>query len=95
MCPLYNESNAVLIVDDAQGPNDGLREVGDGIFERMYALRCDGQYKNPYGAVYMGERRDGSLVAQTMQEFRNTAGGAAEKVSGLIGRVLEACRFRA
>jgi hypothetical protein len=45
--------------------------------------------------VYMGERRDNSLVAQTMQEFRNAGAGAGEKVSGVVGRMLEACRFRA
>jgi hypothetical protein len=95
MCPLYNEPNAVITVDDAQGPNDGSREVGDEVFERMYVLRCDGQFKNPYGVIYMGERRDNSLVAQKMQEFRNTGAGAGEKVSGLLGRILEACRFRA
>jgi hypothetical protein len=95
MCPLYNESNAVITVDDAHGPNDGSRQVGSDIFERMYVLRCDGQFKNPYGVIYMGQRRDGSSVAQTMQEFRNTGTGAVEKVSGLVGRILEACRFRA
>ena len=95
MCPQYNETEAVKTIDDEQGPNDGSREVGDDIFERMFVLRCDGQWKNPYGQVWVGERRDNSLVAQTMQEFRNTGAGADEKVSGLVGRMLEDCRLRA
>jgi hypothetical protein len=57
----------------------------------MYVLRCDGQFKNTYEVVYMGERREKSLVVQTMQEFRNAdaGAGAGEKVSGLMGRMLE------
>jgi hypothetical protein len=95
MCVVFNDPNSIITVDDAQGPNDGSREVGQDVFERMFVLRCDGQFKNSYEVVYMGERRDNSLVAQTMQEFRNAGAGAGEKVSGVVGRMLEACRFRA
>ena len=95
MCPQIEADGAIKTADDEYGPNDGSREVGHEIFERMYVLRCDGQWKTTYGDIWMGERRDDSLVAQTMQEFRNTGAGADEKVSGLIGRMLEECRFRA
>src|SRR5277367_3939858 len=84
MCPMYKEPEAVA-KDDDEGPNDGSREVGQDIFERMYLLRWDGRFKNVYGDVYVeGGRRVNSLVVQREEEFRNAGAGAGagEKVSG-------------
>jgi hypothetical protein len=42
MCPMYNEPDAVITKDD-KGVNDGTCKVGQGIFEWIYVLRCDGE----------------------------------------------------
>ena len=39
MCLMYNESDGI-ITKDGKGANDGIRKVGQDIFEWMYALRC-------------------------------------------------------
>lgn len=67
-----------------KAPNDGGREVGQEVFERVFILRCDCQFKTVFGDVLIDECRDNSLVAQTLQEFRNNGTGAAkgEKLEG-------------
>lgn len=94
---MCNEPEAVIAKDDDEGPNDGSREVGQDIFERMYVLRWDGWFKNVYGDFYVeGGRRVNSMVVQCEEEFRNAGAGAGagEKVSGWVGAMLEAYRLR-
>jgi hypothetical protein len=96
MCPMYNESEAAITKDD-EGPNDGSREVGRDIFERMDVLRWDGRFKNVYEDVYVKRgRRVNNLAVQREEEFCNASAGAGagEKVSGRVGAMLEACRLR-